>query len=81
MTEQEKINCIGALTQTLAYVQEYTVTGKLDDKDLASPIVPKYSIKQRVIDGDLRSLVEKKLKAIVSSLGSSFPIKPVVEAE
>lgn len=59
---------INTLVQALAYVQEVTIVGKIDEHDLASPIVPKYSQKQVVITGEARVAAEKKLLDYINIL-------------
>lgn len=68
LTSSEVAGVISTLTQSLAYVQEITIVGKLDDNDLGSPIVPKYTSKQRVLEGKLRDAAEAKLLEYINTL-------------
>ena len=68
-TTSEDVNrTIATLIQALAYVQDITIVGRIDEADLASPIVPKYSSKQRVLEGKLREAAEVKLLEYINTL-------------
>lgn len=66
--QEEKLQAIDILTRSLAYVQEYMVLEKVNPEDLSSIARPSYMMKEPLLKGDNRKIVEDKLIELVKCL-------------
>lgn len=64
----ENIQIIDSLTKALAYIQEETVMYKSNPNDIGCPFTPHYVYKKPLIGGELRELIESKLKEKINNL-------------